>query len=348
MKRHAHFKDRQNHGGRQLSAAARAALARASGRPNPEPTPRSSAANFRRNVTLEFRSVFYRIVSGTVIAGNPEHHSEQANSLFRRSLLGCALCVYIPFMGIGYVLVKHASRTQEVEAAGGMDQLQRLKHQSFPHGSYYFGHTSHDAAIPEKSMLRQHRNQVGEIGAGVKADTTTCARYGLGFTNKTLARKRRIFLGVMIGDDSMQAMRSIGAETYNIFHTVSFIETHLTHNWIYSLKSDNLQRLHEWFGPKTKVSVDYYVSALNLGDYFMLTDTLRREGSNLRWELNGMSKEDVGIIADTGETFSKDILWALSACDFPELLPDQTCYGNNAFPSTVIHDGHTIVRCRGS
>jgi hypothetical protein len=58
------------------------------------------------------------------------------------------------------------------------------------------------------------------------------------------------------------------------------------------------------YGPNTKVSVDYYSSHMR-GGHDLLRDFVQREGNNLRWKMNGMRVDDVAIVSDTDETFTR-------------------------------------------
>mmetsp|Transcript_22951 Transcript_22951/g.55330 ORF Transcript_22951/g.55330 Transcript_22951/m.55330 type:complete len:215 (-) Transcript_22951:46-690(-) len=144
-----------------------------------------------------------------------------------------------------------------------------------------------------------------------------------------------------------QWLRATSTEAYDIFHTVSFVESNVTQNlsprsWKYGLQSDNLLTLQQMFGPKTKVSVDYYICALNStesnGDHLPI-EALQREGNNLRWKLNGMKKDDVAIVADVDEKFSRDYLRALQICDLDLFRPGQTCHESGIETSTLVNEG---------
>ena len=72
--------------------------------------------------------------------------------------------------------------------------------------------------------------------------------------------------------------------------------------------SGNLNTLLQLFGPKTKVSVDYYNTTMKevyaAGEPFhseLFMDYVQREGNTYRWALNGMQHEDIGIIGDADE-----------------------------------------------
>ena len=61
------------------------------------------------------------------------------------------------------------------------------------------------------------------------------------------------------------------------------------------------------YGPKTKVSVDYYSSHMK-GGHDLLRDFVQREGNNFRWKMNGMREDDVGVVGDTDETFTRYVI----------------------------------------
>lgn len=71
-----------------------------------------------------------------------------------------------------------------------------------------------------------------------------------------------------------------------------------------SANEGNLYRLYQMYGPRTKVSVDYYSSHME-GGHDLLRDFVQREGNNFRWKMNGMREDDVGIVSDTDETFTR-------------------------------------------
>lgn len=71
--------------------------------------------------------------------------------------------------------------------------------------------------------------------------------------------------------------------------------------------NENVYRLYQMYGPNTKVSVDYYSSHMR-GGHDLLRDFVQREGNNLRWKMNGMRVDDVAIVGDTDETFTRLVL----------------------------------------
>ena len=130
----------------------------------------------------------------------------------------------------------------------------------------------------------------------------------------------------------MEILQAVGLEMFNIFHTVSFIESNVTHSlsprkmrfYDSEKPSQHLYQIYQYFGPKTKVSVDYYSNHMK-GGYDLLRDFIQREGNNYRWAFNGMKEDDVAVVGDTDETFTRDFLRALQICDIPQFKPGNDC-----------------------
>jgi len=215
----------------------------------------------------------------------------------------------------------------------------------------------------------------------IEREKERCARYGYDLllpitTNGDEIRptRRRIFMGSLIADDSLDVMRAVGMETYNIFHTVSFIESNTTQNLkvrqmnylptpfdLHLTKADDattsqqpnkrLSKVRHLYGPKTKVHVDYYSHALSkevkpvdgLGNGLDI-EFFQREGSIHRWKMNGMTKHDVGITLDTDETFTRDFLRALQICDIPEFRVGhkQDCHEPKIIASTLTYESSVL------
>jgi len=326
---------------RQPSAAAQAAMARAAGQSSAAVAPRPSSCAARTR--MKIRSIYYRLVYGSVISGSPTEQSQKARAVFRNSLLGCICLIYVPSMCLGYALSKDTT-APIIDAENFLDHLHR---QSFPHGSFFFGPTSHEAAIPKQSTWKHNWNArqqelLSDEDIDAEVEKKRCERYNMGYANQS--HRRRLFLGALIADESMKVVQAIGTEAYNIFHTVSFIESNFKHNLTprdlrFGVQSEGLLfTLQQLFGPHSKVSVDYYSPTITDGDNSN-TDALQREGNNLRWKINGMTKDDIAIVADADQTFSRDFLRALQICDLPEFQPGQTCHESKVWGQSITYHG---------
>mmetsp|Transcript_28863 Transcript_28863/g.69557 ORF Transcript_28863/g.69557 Transcript_28863/m.69557 type:complete len:524 (+) Transcript_28863:103-1674(+) len=236
-------------------------------------------------------------------------------------------------------------------------EMDQLKHISFPHGKFFFGLDSHEMNIPESdvsdpstSWTSLQRELLDDDSDEIKLEEekSRCASYDFGFPNSTTTpRRRRLFYGAMISDDSTEVIRATSMEQYNIFHTVSLIESNITHNltpkkWRFfgsESASKKLSWLYQTFGPKTKVSLDYYVTSLEKDHYdAMLVEGMQREGHSYRWKFNGMRPDDIVIVGDLDETYSRDFLRALQICDVPQFRPGQDCKSPKLLGSTLVFE----------
>ena len=236
--------------------------------------------------------------------------------------------------------------------------MSRLESVRLAHGTFFFGPHSQEAKIiptyPFSSSLNEA--QVGLLGdedIDVEKERERCARYNFELLNGTHPKRRRLFAGWLVGDDSLEVLKAVSTEAYNVFHTVSYVEAFRAHNlsprrmryYDPEKPSDDLNTLLQLFGPKTKVSVDYYNTSMHEqyaagepfhGELFM--DYVQREGNTYRWALNGMRPDDVGIIGDADEVFTRDFLRAMQICDVPEFRPGQDCNMAQVKASTLVFE----------
>jgi len=244
--------------------------------------------------------------------------------------------------------------------------MNKLKQISFPHGSFFFGANSHQVKIPKSqvfdpslSWLPLQRKLLDDSDINVEVEKKRCASYNFGFPNATMPlKRRRLFYGALISGDSAEVIKATSMEQYNIYHTVSLIESNTTQNltpkkWRFFGSKDaskELNWLYQLFGPKTKVSVDYYVTSQRKdqidGDE-LLIEYFQREGHSYRWKFNGMRPDDIAIIADIDETFSRDFLRALQICDVPQFRPGQSCREPKVFGSTLIFESSPECAWKG-
>jgi hypothetical protein len=254
-------------------------------------------------------------------------------------------------------------------------EMEQLKQQHVAHGAFFFGPHSHEVDI--ETNYRPPINSIQEELLDdeiidVDKEKERCARYNFRINNETHPKRRRLFLGALIGDDSskfpqsdrtsmiavviahrllficiVEVLQAVAMEVYDVFHTVSFIEGNTAHDlsprhWKYydpKQPSDRLNTLYQMFGPKSKVSVDYYnttVTQLPGDELFM--DYVQREGNTFRWALNGMREDDVAIMRDADEIFTRDFLRAMQICDVAEFRPDQDCYAPKVIASTLVFE----------
>jgi len=229
-------------------------------------------------------------------------------------------------------------------------KLEQLSQHELQHGTFFFGPHSQHVQINsnyepqwtsiQKEMIHDNYNDTIDF----KKEKERCDRYNFDLNLKSPLKRRRLFLGAMIASESMTVLEAVGTEAYNIFHTVSFVEGNVTQNgsprkWKYydpEVPPDDLNKLYQLFGPKTKVSVDYYLNNFTKNADGMMREWLQREGITYRWARNGMREDDIGIMSDADETFSRDFLRAMQICDVPQFRPGQNCYKPKLLSSTMV------------
>ena len=168
-----------------------------------------------------------------------------------------------------------------------------------------------------------------------------CARYG--FEYKPRDAPRRIFFGSLIADDSLHTLLIHATETYGIYDTVSLVESNLTQTMTerplrYSEGSERLEFIQSGiFGSATRVHVDFFFND-TLQVMPLLRERIQREMIIERWRENGMTTNDIGIISDIDETFSRDVLRAAQVCDIPSLRPGQDCHTPKLIGETLIFE----------
>ena len=153
------------------------------------------------------------------------------------------------------------------------------------------------------------------------------------YGNRT--KRRRIFVGGLIADDSWHVLGANAMETYGIFHSVSFIESNRTQsfeprNLRFTAGSKDLKILQSGiYGPtsQTAVYVDHYVNEIKTNP--MAREHMMRQMMLQKWKERGMTRDDIGIIFDVDEIPSRDLLRAAQICDPKNNIwrttPDQTC-----------------------
>ena len=180
------------------------------------------------------------------------------------------------------------------------------------------------------------------------AEIERCQRFGLEF-NPERKTRRRIFLGSLIADDSWHSILAHAIEAHGLYHSVAFVESNITSSTgneqprtrNYPPNSLNLRVLQTGiFGPRTKVSVDFYVDRPEVRTHHIWNgvELMQRELITDRWKANGMTADDIGIIGDLDETFSRDFLLAAQTCDIPEFRPNYDCRNPKISAKTLIFE----------
>ena len=194
------------------------------------------------------------------------------------------------------------------------------------------------ASVPKFKVGSLYRDEHARLDR--ESTETRCDRYGL---KPHEGRPRRIFFGTMIADENWQVHLIHAIEVYDIYHVAVFVESNTTHvasprplRYKDSNEGDLLTH-SALFGPKTQVYIDYWLE--DRQDLkWMDRESEQRNPIVKRWKDAGMLPEDVGIMSDADEFFSRDFLRAVQTCDFPALRPDPSCHRPKIAPSTVAYE----------
>ncbi len=138
----------------------------------------------------------------------------------------------------------------------------------------------------------------------------------------------------LIVDDPWHVIAVHAAEAYGLYHTVALVESNTTQTMTkretrFDEGSLNFNILKSGiFGPRTDVYVDFRIDSAK--DYPSITpitrENIQREHITRRWKEAGMQPDDIGIICDVNEFFTRDFLLALQTCDIPQFRPGQDCF----------------------
>ena len=196
-------------------------------------------------------------------------------------------------------------------------------------------------------VLKKVPKSVWDETINVTEEEERCERYGFEYLNRTA--RRRVFMGALIADDPWDTLTAIAAEAYGIYHTVAFIESNTTQSYFprelrFYPGSSELKRLQsgDLFGPNTTVTVDYYIDSPDPDqnpDDPLVREHMQREMIAPRWKQNGMQPDDIGVVMDTDETFTRDFLRALQLCDVPEFRPGQDCLAPKILGASIVFEG---------
>ena len=143
-----------------------------------------------------------------------------------------------------------------------------------------------------------------------------CTRYGAEYDP---ALNRRIFWGSLIADESTELLEIASAESKDLYHGIALVEGNRTQN-----RSPRPFRhlegkptLQQMFGAqdiriKAYINEDLTVKDLN-------RENFARQRIIEGWKEMGMTENDLGIVSDIDESFTRDFLWALKTCKLPQL-----------------------------
>ncbi len=145
-------------------------------------------------------------------------------------------------------------------------------------------------------------------------------------TTKYKGRKRRrVFMGSLIADDSWHTLATIAMETYGIYTAVAFVESNRTQTgtprksrFVKGTLDYKLLVESNLFGPDTKVLLEHFSHEEKVEGLGIIREHMQRDRILKLWKKAGMTPDDVGILTDADETVSRDFLRAVQSCDLPQ------------------------------
>mmetsp|Transcript_56957 Transcript_56957/g.138757 ORF Transcript_56957/g.138757 Transcript_56957/m.138757 type:complete len:582 (-) Transcript_56957:722-2467(-) len=143
--------------------------------------------------------------------------------------------------------------------------------------------------------------------------------------DKQQQRGRRIFFGSLIANESWEMIEAHAIEVQDLYHVIAFVESNTTQNRSprllrYGPGSEKRTQLQEsgLFGNSTKVMMGQWL--YNWPDLRELDREVEQRNKVVDlWIEAGMTRDDVGILADLDEIVARDFLRAIRLCDFPKL-----------------------------
>jgi Glycosyltransferase family 17 len=204
-----------------------------------------------------------------------------------------------------------------------------------------------DAAFSNKDIW--------DADVDIHTEKERCDKYNLQYNNRTT--RRRIFWGSLVADDSWHVLSIAAMEAYGIFDTVALVESNTTQMLYprtirFGPDSERLRILRQpvFWGPHTRVSVDYYYDDPTTKGESRPTElwreNLQRDMILERWKHNGMKDDDIGYLSDLDEVATRDFLRALQICDVPQFRPGQDCKKAKVIASTIVFEGSPICASR--
>lgn len=147
-------------------------------------------------------------------------------------------------------------------------------------------------------------------------ETERCLRYGSVYNS---SRHRRIFFGALIADEPWEILEAVAAEVYGIYEAVVLVESNRTQNQTPRpfRHLNHTSVIRDLFGVE-HVQIRSFVEEPVVGRKSL--KGLEREHACRAeiiegWKDLGMQTEDVGLLADMDETFTRDFTRAVQVCD---------------------------------
>ena len=200
--------------------------------------------------------------------------------------------------------------------------------------SYYDGELPPNIGTTGRSLLSKalQKRAVWDEELDPAVEEERCKRYFVWekyikntTTYKRRNKRRRVFMGSLIADDSWHTLATIAMETYGIYTAVVFVESNRTQTgvprqsrFLDGTLDHKLLVESNLFGPETQVILEHFSHEEKVDGLGIIREHMQRDRILQAWKKAGMTPDDVGILTDADETVSRDFLRAVQSCDFPQ------------------------------
>ena len=166
-------------------------------------------------------------------------------------------------------------------------------------------------------------------------------------TNYKARKRRRLFLGSLIADDSWHALGALAMETYGIYAAVVFVESNRTQTgtprelrFVDGTAEHEILTSSNLFGPNTPVLVGQFSFEGEIDGGGLIREHMQRHLIIEMWKKAGMTPDDIGVLTDADETPTRDFLRAVRTCDMPQFDPaKQNCHTAKVIVSSLVFEG---------
>lgn len=162
-----------------------------------------------------------------------------------------------------------------------------------------------------------------------------CLRYKGTYNPK---RNRRIFYGALAASEPWELLEIVATETRDIFSGIVIVESNRTQNFTPRsfLRLEQEPTLRLLFGTDAVTIVPYVneqaseqllkaiasgiSNRVKIDNHYLAREHMQRSEIVRAWREQGMTGDDVGLLVDMDETFTRDFLRAVQQCDDIEAL----------------------------
>lgn len=194
------------------------------------------------------------------------------------------------------------------------------------------------AAFVEASDL------VEEPITDIALEAERCDRYHWTF-NQNRTTRRRVFWGCNVADDSWHAIFFAALEYHGLLSGVAFVESNTTQTlserklrFFPGSDSKRILESRALWGGNALINVDYYFDPPGTTNVPLLArENFQRNALFDVFAKQGMRRDDLAIISDPDETFTRDFLYAIKTCEVPTwVVRPYDCFSQKLLAMSIV------------